>query len=104
MEAGLLLCPLGLELVALEMAVILLAVLRIDPSRLIAFGWGFDAESAIIVGCGFLVAAVDVRCTLPPPSLVDTRPLVLVATMELETVSGQLVTLLPPPSPLLVTL
>ena len=77
-------------------------VLCVVPSRLVTLGGGLEAESAIMVGRGFLEEAEVSRCT--PPSRLDTRPLLpLVDVMDVETVSGQSVTPLllddPPPPP-----
>lgn len=57
------------------------------PSRLVTLGGGLEAESAIMVGLGFLEEIGADSCLVP--SRPDTRPLLPPA--ELETISGQLV-------------
>lgn len=50
--------PLGLEL-RLALDTTFLDVLCVVPSRATTFGWGFDAESAIMVGRSFLEAVEE---------------------------------------------
>lgn len=59
------------------------------PSRLVILGGGLEAESAIMVGLGFLEEMGTELCFAP--SRPDTRPLLPPAGLDVETISGQLV-------------